>query len=131
MLHPDFFWCPLLMIAIIDAIDSKILTRNYIVPSEKLEHTYQSHIFTHKGTIIEQPSMAVPFYQLQFSTFWELRWRRTQLADIHITNTAQLREHIYGAVLSEELFPLLLMPSTREKLKQALIHSYLPDRLST
>jgi len=29
----DFFWCPLLMIAVIDTIDSKMLTRNYIEPS--------------------------------------------------------------------------------------------------
>lgn len=129
----DWFWCPLLLAAVLENIDSGHITRNYILPSPELEETYQLSSSMVTGHSEVQPSMAIPFWNLQFSGFWLLRPKNPeqQLDGVQISDMEQLQQLVYGAVFPEDLFPLLQMQSSREKLKRILIQSYLPKEQQT
>ena len=73
-----------------------------------------------------QASMAYPFFYLQSADLWSLKPRLD--AKIKpgqtIKSMKKLRELYYGAKFSEDLFPLLQMQTSREKLRAVLIYTY-------
>lgn len=124
----DIFWCPLLLAAVLDNIGAGLITSNYILPSSELEKTYRNDTFIGNALKRQQPTMAVPFWNLQFSGFWQLRPKNHDhpLSESKVTDMVQLRHLVHGALLNEDLFPLLQMESSREKLRKTLIQPYQP-----
>ncbi|KJS03538.1 MAG: hypothetical protein VR65_00815 [Desulfobulbaceae bacterium BRH_c16a] len=115
---------PFLLLAVLDFIESGIIARNFIEPSFELAQSFQNYC-----ALILPPdrkaSMSYPFYHLESAAFWELK---PQPGLQHQRGLAisvkRLRQLYLGAQFSEDLFPLLQMPSSREKLRTVLIDTY-------
>lgn len=117
---------PLLLLAILEMIDKKIIRRNFIEPSTTLEDSY-SHFFSHYPAGQNSGNAAQAFIELQSTDFWQLRLK--QGANNHmqkeVRSLEQLRRSYWGATFSEDLYPLLVMEGSRKKLEKTLIESYL------
>lgn len=121
---------PFLLMSIFDHINTGRIARNFIEPSFELTQTFLSYIALIPD-IGRQASMAYPFYYLESSCFWELvpqpgEQHREGLA---MKSMKRLREVYLGARFSDDLYPLLQMMHTREKLKNILIQTYFAREL--
>ncbi len=116
---------PFLLLAVIDHIADGTITSNFIEPSIELTETWNGYIAL-LPPMSRQASMAYPFYYLKSEGFWHLRHRAdTDIEPIQpIKSIKQLRKIFYGAILNDDLFPLLQMPASREKLRSTLIQTY-------
>lgn len=71
--------------------------------------------------------MAYPFYHMESEPFWQLAPRpevTLPSGSRVVSSMKKIRELYLGAKLDEELFPLLLMPPLRERLRAVLIDTY-------
>lgn len=122
---------PLLLISVFDHIGLGRIKRNFIEPSLELERTFQRQwvdLFPDN----QIPSMAESFCQLVDEPFWNLVPQPGQpLAPDFIANSlGYLRERVLGARFSDDLYPLLVMETHREKLRVALVNKYLPTSVN-
>ena len=71
-------------------------------------------------------SMSYPFYQLSTSGFWNLveQTGRPHRTGRTISSVKKLKEFYVGARFNEDLYPLLVMETSREKLRKAMIQTY-------
>ncbi|WP_136798765.1 HNH endonuclease [Desulfosediminicola ganghwensis] len=116
---------PFLLLSILDHIASGIITRNFIEPSFELAETFQSYIELLPPTG-RKASMALPFYHLERSGFWHMLPRE---GEVHhtgrsINSVAQLRKIYLAVKLDEDLFKLLQMETSREKIRLAIVEKY-------
>lgn len=121
---------PFLLLTILDHISTGRITRNFIEPSFELTQTFLDYIALTPQT--DRPaSMAYPFYHLESSDFWKLieRHGHQHRKGLAIRSMKRLRELYLGARVSEDLFPLLQMATSRDKLRNALIVRYFAKEL--
>jgi putative restriction endonuclease len=116
---------PFLLLSILDAIASSAVTRNFIEPSFELAETFAGYwsLVMPPGT---SGSLSYPFYHLQSSSFWRLV-SQPGIPDERgraIGSVKLLRKYYLGARFDDELFPLLVMETSREKLRSVLIETY-------
>lgn len=116
---------PFLLLSILDLIGTGSITKNFIEPSSELTETFQGYIAM-LPPMNRQASMAYPYFYLQSSGFWNLQPRSdiTIKAGQTISTVKRLRELYYGAKFSDDLFQLLQMPTSREKLRAVLIETF-------
>ncbi len=121
---------PFLLLSIFDHINTGLITGNFIEPSFELTQTFLDYtaLLPDFG---RQAGMAYPFYHLESSGFWILI---TQPGEQHRQGLAmksmkRLREVYLGARFSDDLYPILQMTHTREKLKSVLIQTYFAKEL--
>jgi putative restriction endonuclease len=116
---------PLLLMAVLDLIARHRLNRNFIEITDELSGRFAGYL-GRLPTEIGSVRLAGPFIGLQSENFWHLRPRAVHgPADPKtITTVAQLREYYFGAKFSDDLFPLLQMQTSREKLRTALLETY-------
>lgn len=116
---------PFLLLSVLDLVGVGSINKNFIDPSFELTETFQGYIAL-LPPMNRQASMAYPFFYLQSSGFWHLQPRSD--ADIKpgqtISTIKRLRECYYGAKVNDDLYPLLQMQTSREKLRAMLIESY-------
>lgn len=120
----------LLLMAVLDQIAHHRLHRNFVAPGPELAERfvgYQGRL----PTEISSVDMVDPFIGLGAEEFWHLRPRaRHDSADQQgITTIERMRECYYGAKFSDDLFPLLQMQTSREKLHNVLLESYFSPEL--
>jgi putative restriction endonuclease len=116
---------PFLLLSILDLIASGSITRNFIEPSFELAETFAGY-WQRLMPLGSSGSMSYPFYFLYTSEFWNLvgqpghphRTGRT------ISSVKKLRKFYLGAKFNDELYPLLVMESSREKLRMALLQAF-------
>ncbi len=120
---------PFLLLAVLDFIESGIIVRNFIEPSFELAQTFQSYC-----DLLLPPerkaSMSYPFYHLESAAFWELKPQPGQQHQrgLAVSSVKRLRQLYLGAKFSDDLYPLLQMPGSRDKLRMVLIGNYFcPD----
>ena len=125
--------CSLLLLAVLDQIDCSELLRNFILPSAELEAKYVRYQVRVNDQHYQQPSCAIPFWNLRKTSFWEIRPKPTvkQLDENNVYSMSELRRLVYGAILDQELYTLLQMRTSRDKLKSCLIDSCRPAHLDT
>jgi putative restriction endonuclease len=121
---------PFLLLSILDFIESGKITGNFIEPSFDLAQAFQDYCALLPPTG-RQASMAYPFYHLESSGFWLLKPRQ---GEEHkpggaIQSVKRLREVYFGAQFSADLFPLLQMPMSRDKLRTVLSNTYFVPEL--
>lgn len=123
---------PLLLLSVLDLIAHGSLNRNSIEPSNELSERFRSYLLL-LPAINTQPGMAYPFVSLQSDGFWCLRPRpEFEPGDGQpIKSVEHLRECYFGAALNDDLFPLLQMQASREKLRGALVESYFTSLLQS
>jgi len=121
---------PVLLISILDQVASGLIIRNFIEPSFELAETFQEYINSLPPTG-RQASMSYPFYHLESSGFWEMIPQPGQLhlSGRPVRSVKQLRKMYLGARIDEDLFRLMQMESSREKLRMALLHTYFHPQL--
>ena len=126
-----FYWSSLLLLAVLDQIESSELLRNYIIPSPELERRYRSYQLQISDRSLVQPSLALPFWHLRTSQFWHLRPRGSTktLPEAHPTDLAELKRLVYGATLNDDLYSQLQMRTFRTKLRNCLITSCSPANI--
>lgn len=116
---------PFLLLSILDHLASGQITKNFIEPSLELTETFQEYIAL-LPKIDREASMAYPFYHLESSDFWEMlpqpgvEHRKGRA----IKSMKRLRELYLGARLSKDLFMLLQMETSREKLRTVIVQTY-------
>lgn len=116
---------PLLLLTVLDFIEAGIIVRNFIEPSFELAETFQNYC-----ALLLPPerkaSMSYPFYHLESAAFWHLRPHPGQRHQkgLAIRSVKRLRQLYLGAQFSSDLYPLLQMPGSREKLRMVLIEKY-------
>ena len=116
---------PLLLMAVLNLISDGRLHRNFVEPTPELLQRflgYQRLLPSEIGSV----EMAEPFIGLEIEEFWHLCPRSGKdPADAGAIKTvAQMREYYFGAKFSDDLFPLLQMQTSREKLRTTLLESY-------
>lgn len=115
----------LLLLALLDCIETGRLVRNFISPSEDLERLFRGYC-----TLILPPDrqggMATSFCHLAGAPFWELKPQPGKSFDRtpEAKTLPELRSHYFGAKFSDDLYPLLQMATFRRQLRQVLIESY-------
>jgi len=116
---------PFLLLSAMDLIAYGSVTKNYIEPSFELTETFQGYI-TLLPPMNRQSSMAYPFFYLNSAGFWNLQPRpdTNVKPGQTISTVKRLRECFYGAKFNDDLFPLLQMQTSREKLRSVLIGTY-------
>lgn len=113
-----------LLLAVLDLIAAGHIKRNFISPDRELETTFAA--FWSKVSPGSAPvNMAIPFQGLQGSGFWYLVPSNPQCGNPQLVQSiSTLRELYLGAKLAEDLYPLLLMPGSRNKLGKVLLQTY-------
>lgn len=116
---------PFLLLSVLDLIAGGSITRNFIEPSPELAETWQGYMAV-LSSMNRQASMAYPFFTMGKEEFWNLRPRDGMAVKPGqtITSLNRLREYYYGAKLNDDLFPLLVMKPSREKLRTILLESF-------
>jgi len=116
---------PFLLMSVMDMVADGSITRNFIEPSLDLTETWLGYIAL-LPPLNRQASMAYPFFYLIGDGFWNLK-PRPDVEVKHgqtVSSIKRLREFYYGAKFNDDLFPLLQMKSSREKLRGALIDTF-------
>ena len=116
---------PFLLLSILDLIASGTITRNFIEPSFELAELFTGY-WNRIMPMGPSGSMSYPFYHLESSEFWHL----VSPPDVPhergrtISSVKRLRGLYLGARFSDDLYSLLLMEKSREKLRDVLIRTY-------
>jgi putative restriction endonuclease len=115
---------PILLLSIFDHIETARITKNFIEPSFELTRTFRNYISL-LPDLGRKANIAYPFYYLGSSKFWELRPRpEASERNFGAPSIKKLQEFYYGARFKDDLFPLLQMRHSREKLRTSLIQTY-------
>jgi putative restriction endonuclease len=116
---------PILLLSVIDAFSLSIILENEINISERLIDLYHHNSRIYQPGIKRTPFYK-PFFHLTSDGFWFLKFKEGYSLPGH-AKTPSLkwqREAIQYAYFSDSLYELLITESTREKLKEILIHQY-------
>ena len=116
---------PFLLLSILDSIASGQITKNFIEPSFELTETFQGYIALLPNNH-RKASMSYPFYHLESSGFWEMlpQFGKEHRKGRTIKSMKRLRELYLGARFSKDLFMLLQIESSREKIRTVLVQTY-------
>lgn len=115
---------PFLLLSILDLIASGAISRNFIEPSFELAETFTTY-WSRVMPLGTSGSMAYPFHYLDSSPFWHLVSRSEKSkGPSPFSSMKRLREVYLGAKFDDDLYPLLMMKSSREKLRTTLITTF-------
>ena len=120
----------LLLMGVLDLIAHQRLHRNFVEHTTELVERFTGYLGRLPADI-GRINLAEPFIDLGGEEFWHLRPRGGQSSSDPeaITTVERMRECYFGAKLSDELFPLLQMQTSREKLRAVLLKSYFAPEL--
>lgn len=120
---------PLLLLSVFDLITSGRIRRNFVDISYDLAETYADYWKT-IATNELSCSLASPFVGLAAADFWHLvpRPKKTSSEPTCTDSIFELKDACLGARFDEELFPLLLMKSSREKSRKVLLENSFTDQ---
>jgi putative acetyltransferase len=121
---------PLLLLAVLKLIETGGITRNFIEPSAELSNTFY-HFWNEVMPPDIPGNIASPFITLTASGFWHLRPRLGISQDRKLTRPSlpELQNMYFGAMIDENLFPLLVMKVSREKIRTRILHSYFAQEI--
>lgn len=112
-----------LLLSVLELIDSGYIKRNFISPDQELLERYTT-ILSRVTPQCATVDMSLPFQDLQNNDFWQLVASDPQRTDHQrVGSLPTLQEQYLGARLAKDLYPLLLMPSSRNKLKEVLLRT--------
>lgn len=120
----------ILLLSVIELIESGVIKSNRIELTERLEQTFLKLWKRYIGTsLVFQPKIATPFWHLQNEPFWALYMNDG--TDLRMVTSPysvkRLRENTY-AIMDPELFALMQDGDSRARLRVTLIGQYLQDQ---
>ena len=116
---------PFLLMSVMDLIADGSISRNFIEPSIVLTETWMGYISL-LPPMNRQASMAYPFFYMGSDGFWSLqpRHKNPVKPGQTISSLKRLRECYFGAKFNDDLFPLLQMESSRDRLRARLVETF-------
>lgn len=120
---------PLLLLTVLDLVGAKVVNRNFFELSPALERRYESYWALLSTDT--NPSATIPFRSLSGAGFWHPvpRPGRELPEDTPPATLDELRTYWFGAKMDEALYPLLVMETSREKLRSVLLDTYFEPQL--
>lgn len=121
---------PLLLLSILDLIAAQTINKNFIEPSIELVETFNGY-WSRIMPLGSIGSMSYPFYHLRSSSFWDLAHKapHEDQPGLTISSVKRLRKLYLVARIDDALFPLLIMETSREKLRTAVIETYFDAKI--
>lgn len=117
----------LLLLSVIELIESGVITSPKIQLSDALVNTFNSNSKQLFQDDFFKPSIGQPFFFMKSEPFWNLVAENT--ADVELKTTSysvkNLRSKYRYALIDTELFVLLQNRNNRERLQDVLITKYL------
>lgn len=120
----------ILLLSVMELIESGVITSNRIELSERLEQAFLRLWKRYIGTsLVFQPKIATPFWHLQNEPFWTLYMNDgTDLSMVTSPySVKRLRENTH-AIMDLELFALMQEEDSRARLRVTLIGQYLQEQ---
>lgn len=121
---------PVLLLSIFDHIETGRITRNFIEATFDLTQTFLNYIGLLPASG-RKANISYPFYYLSSANFWVLkpRARAPEKHGFETPSVKKLQEQYHGACFSDDLFPLLQMKPSRDKLRTTLIRTYFAEEI--
>lgn len=116
---------PFLLLSILDHIAEGLISSNFISPDYELVETFNRY-WSRIMPLGSSSNMAYPFFHMEGESFWHLVPKPGSMASVGraVTSIKLIKELFLGAKLDEELFPLLQMEQSRDRLRETLIKAY-------
>ena len=119
---------PVLMLALIDGIDSGVFTDNRFVLNEWLEGRYLALMKEHtRHSQFSKPAdISNPFWHLATDGFWHLQFN-ADASNVASPSKAWLKENVAYATFDDDLWVLLQNQEWRTKLHNYIVEQKLSD----
>ncbi len=120
---------PVLLVALIDGIESNVFQNNHFVINDWLEERYLNLMCQYtKGSQFDHPTgIEKPFWHLESDGFWHLQYPGESLRKNHTPSKAWLKENVRYARFDDDLWFLLQSREWRMKLREYIIEHKLTD----
>lgn len=120
---------PVLMVAIIDAIDNNVFTNNQYVINDWLEGRYKMLMskYARPSQFDDLTEIEKPFWHLESDGFWHLNYSGERHSKSKTPSKAWLKENVKYAYFDEELWMLLQNREWRMKLRDYIVEYKLTD----
>ena len=120
---------PVLMLAIIDAIDSNVFTNNKFVINDWLEGRYNMLMsqYAKNSQFDDTTEIDKPFWHLESDGFWHLNYQGERLGKSRTPSKAWLKENVEFAYFDESLWIMLQNREWRMRLRDYIIEHKLTD----
>lgn len=133
----------LLLLSVIDLVESGVIVDNHIELSDILIKTFNANAKKfYANSPIFKPEVTKPFYHMQHESFWRLMdscsYSATSMAAEQVAeygkrrpsySVKKMREQYRYAEIDTELFKLLKNEDARARLRVLLISTYLNNRI--
>ena len=119
---------PVLMLALIDGIESGVFTNNRFVLNEWLEEHYMKLMlqYTRQSQFDKPTEINNPFWHLSTDGFWHLRLKTKE--EMSVTpSKAWLKENVSYACFDEDLWVLLQSKEWRTRLRDFVVEHKLVE----
>jgi len=120
---------PVLIVAIIDAIDNNVFTNNQFVINDWLEGRYKMLMsqYAKNSQFDDTTDIDKPFWHLESDGFWHLNYQGERQGKSRTPSKAWLKEKVEYAYFDEPLWILLQNKEWRLKLRDYIIEHKLSD----
>ncbi len=120
---------PVLMVAIIDAIDNNVFTNNQFVINDWLEGRYKMLMmkYAKDSQFDDTTTIDKPFWHLESDGFWHLNYQGERLSKSRTPSKSWLKENVEFAYFDEPLWFLLQNKVWRLKLRDYIVEHKLTD----
>ena len=121
---------PVLMVAIIDAVDNNVFTNNQFFISDWLEGRYKMLMaqYAKDSQFDDTTEINKPFWHLESDGFWHLNYQEERLSKSRTPSKAWLKENVEFAYFDESLWFMLQNKEWRQKLRDYIVEHKLTDR---
>ena len=120
---------PVLMVAIIDAIDSNVFINNQFVINDWLEGRYKMLMskYARPSQFDDLTEIEKPFWHLESDGFWHLNYAGERMGKDRTPSKMWLKENVEYAYFDEALWILLQNREWRMQLRDYIIEQKLTD----
>ena len=120
---------PVLLVALIDGIDTDVFRYNRFVINDWLEGEYRMlmHMYTRESQFEDQTGIDKPFWHMETDGFWHLQYPGESLSKGHTPSKAWLKNNVEYAYFDESLWILLQNEVWRTKLRDYIVEHKLTD----
>ena len=119
---------PILLLAIMDLVESGVIESTRIELTEQLERVFLHNWKRYVGSsLLFQPKVATPFWHMQNEPFYKLYTNDGKDLSGSPYSVKKLRENTY-AILDKDLFGLMNDENSRAQLRVVLVSTYFQNQ---
>lgn len=120
---------PVLLVAVIDAIDGNVIKNNQFIINDWLERRYKMLMaqYAKDSQFDDTTEIDKPFWHLESDGFWHLNYQGKRLSKSRTPSKAWLKENVEFAYFDESLWFLLQNKVWRMKLRDYIVEHKLTD----